>query len=182
MVEVDAETTIRTARWWCDRLSLMGKSAVVEMVPGDAEKLDTTINSLLTLIANQSREIAKLQGNLSVAIARATDAQRATASAHSMTNMYASAWAREIGREGFVPKAHEIDSLVLTTRQVMDERAAVLPAGYKIEFQPKARDSSEPASWRVTTTGFIATEYSYANAVRRAWTHALIDSKEPRRE
>lgn len=174
--EMDA--TLHAAQWWHDRLSLMGKSAVVEVHPAEAQGLDKTISGLLAIIAGQSREITQLQRDLALEQAVLGDSRKETERERSLLNMYASAWAREIGREGFVSKVHEIDSLVLTTRQIMDERKAALPSGFTIEFRPKQRDSTEPSVWRVTATGFIATEYSYANAVRRAWTQALLDSKE----
>lgn len=36
----------------------------------------------------------------------------------SMLRMYRRAWVRELEEFGFVPKTHEIDSLVLTTQQL----------------------------------------------------------------
>lgn len=35
-------------------------------------------------------------------------------------NCYRRAWAREVGSLGLVPKTHEIDALVLTTRELKD--------------------------------------------------------------
>lgn len=77
---------------------------------------------------------------LRYAEARATDAERKQKHAEMDTEMYARAWARELGGV-LVAKSHRIDSLVLTTRELKEkaDRAALSP-------EPKAEQSKESTS------------------------------------
>jgi hypothetical protein len=55
--------------------------------------------------------------------ARAKDAERLAADWQHEFNMYRSAWIRELGGK-VIPKTHEIDSLVLTTRRLRERAEA----------------------------------------------------------
>jgi hypothetical protein len=64
--------------------------------------------------------LLQIEKERNAALAKLADAERITRLADNDTEMYASAWERELGPP-FVGKSHRIDALVLTTRERMAE-------------------------------------------------------------
>lgn len=74
----------------------------------------------MIMLTDREDQIATLRKELSSLTAKLADAERIARLADNDAEMYARAWARELGPP-YVAKRHRIDALVMTTQERMRE-------------------------------------------------------------
>lgn len=100
------------------------------------------IEALGRALGEREAEIERLKQEIIYANARTSDARRDAKDADSNCEMYARAWARELGAP-YVAKTHRIDALVLTTQERIkerDEARAALATARKEALEEAAKE------------------------------------------
>lgn len=107
--------------------ALKSRVALLEAQNHEArERLEKRTGELKEHLEAEREAVRELTRRAQLAEARAADATKDADSWKKTAQMYADAWTRELGgASALIPKSHQIDALVLTTRKLREDLSAV---------------------------------------------------------